>query len=115
MKVILLLSGLGILSLFAELFRFKKYLYPLILIGILGAIGVAVSYFRFDDGVLTPLFNGMVDNNHHIPDASIVPGHIFSSMLEFGPTSVLMSIIVLSTTFLWLLMSKEFFTNDSSK
>ena len=60
MKVILLLSVLGLLALFAELFRFKKILYPIILIGLAGAIALAISYWFFDDGVMTPYFTGMV-------------------------------------------------------
>ncbi len=116
MKVILFLSGLGIVALLAELFRFKKYLYPIILIGILGAIGIAASYWWFDDGNLTPYLNGMVDGNHHIPSAAEMgPMHTFSSMLQFGDSSILLSIIILSTAFLWFVMSKGFFNNETSK
>jgi NADH-quinone oxidoreductase subunit N len=115
MKVILILSGLGLLALFAELFRFKKILYPLVLIGLLGAIAAAVSYWKYDDGSLTALFSGMVDGNHQIPDAAAVgSGHTFAQMLDFGKSSVLFSVIMLSTTFLWLVMSKGFFKDDSS-
>lgn len=126
MKVILLLSGIGLLALFAELLRFKKFLYPLLLIGILAAIGVAASYWYFDDGSLTPYFNGMVGiqqttpghftSNHTIPSINEVgPGHFFYQMLDFQDSSILLTIIMLSTAFLWLIMSKEFFTNETSK
>ena len=115
MKVILLLSGLGLLALFAELFRFKKILYPLILIGLLGAIAVAASYWYFDDGAMKPFFTGMVDGNHQIPKAAEMgAGHSFNQMLDFGPSSVMLSIIILSTTFLWFIMAKGFFKDDSS-
>ncbi|HET6991351.1 MAG TPA: NADH-quinone oxidoreductase subunit N, partial [Bacteroidia bacterium] len=115
MKVILLLSGLGLLALFAELFRFKKILYPLVLIGLLGAVAMAVSYWFYDDGNLTPYLTGMVDIHHHIPSsAAMASGHSFDQMLDFGPSSVLFSVIMLSTTFLWFVMSKGFFNDDSS-
>ena len=50
MKAILLLSGLGIIALFAELFRFRKALYPIVILGLLGTIATAVSYWWYDDG-----------------------------------------------------------------
>lgn len=115
MKVILLLSGLGLLALFAELFRFKKILYPLVLIGLLGAIAVAVSYWNYDDGSLTPYFTGMVDAHHHIPKAAEMGlGHSFAQMLVFDHSSVMISVIILSTAFLWFVMATGFFKNDSS-
>ena len=114
MKVILLLSVLGLLALFAELFRFKKILYPIILIGLAGAIALAISYWFFDDGVMTPYFTGMVDGKHQIPTAANAVGHSFNQMLAFGPSSVLFSVIILSSAFLWFIMSKGFFNNDST-
>ncbi|MDQ3110704.1 MAG: NADH-quinone oxidoreductase subunit N [Bacteroidota bacterium] len=125
MKVILLLSGLGLLALFAELFRFKKILYPLIIIGMLGAIAVAASYWYYDDGNLAPYFNGMVGmvknadgnlvSNHIIPNAAeLAPGHAFFSMFEFDQSSVIMTMILLVTTLLWFIMAKGFFTDDNN-
>ncbi len=125
MKVILLLSGLGLLALLAELFRFKKILYPLVMIGLLGAIAVAASYWNYDDGNLTPYFNGMVGvikdangnfvSNHTIPNASeLAPDHFFYRMIEFGPSSVILSIIMLTTTLLWFVMAKGFFSDSNN-
>jgi NADH-quinone oxidoreductase subunit N len=125
MKVILLLSGLGLLALFAELFRFKKILYPLVLIGLLGAIAVAASYWNYDDGNLSPYFNGMVGmvkdaqgnmvSNHTIPTAAAVGSdHTFFQMLSFDRSAVLFSIIMLATTLLWFVMAKGFFKDDNN-
>ncbi len=125
MKVILLLSGLGILALLAELFRFKKLLYPIMIIGLLGAIAVAASYWTYDDGSLSPYLNGMVGmvktadghfvSNHIIPNAAeLGSGHTFFQMLEFGPSSVMISIIMLSTTLLWFFMAKGFFSDENN-
>jgi NADH-quinone oxidoreductase subunit N len=124
-KVILLLSGLGLLALFAELFRFKKILFPLVILGMLGAIAVAVSYWSHDDGNLAPYFNGMVGviqnadgnfvSNHTIPDASeLAPGHVFFQMFNFGPSSVIMTVILLVTTLLWFILAKGFFSDDNN-
>ena len=126
MKVILLLSGLGLLALLAELFRFKKIVYPLVIVGLLGAIAVAVSYWTYDDGNLAPFFNGMVGveknaagnfvSNHTIPGAAeLGPGHVFYQMINFGPSSVMLSVVMLVTTLLWFIMAKGFFKDDNNK
>jgi NADH-quinone oxidoreductase subunit N len=125
-KVILLLSGLGLLALLAELFRFKKILYPLIIVGLLGAIALAVSYWTHDDGNLTPFFNGMVGvkenatgnpvSNHTIPGAAeLGSGHFFYQMINFDRGSVMLSVVMLVTTLLWFIMAKGFFKDDNNK
>jgi NADH-quinone oxidoreductase subunit N len=111
MKVILLLAGLGLITLLAEIFRFKKFLFPIVALGLIGAIATAVSYWWYDDGSLTPFFSGMVDSNHHIPTAEAVrnaaPGMVFASMINFQQSSVVFTVIMLVTTLLWLVMAKE--------
>lgn len=125
MKVILFVSGLGILALLAELFRFRKFLFPLVMIGLIGAIAVAVSYWNYDDGNLTPYFSGMVGmvkandgtlvSNHIIPAAAEMAGnHTFFRMLDFGPSAVMMSVVMLVTTLLWFVMSRGFFKDETS-
>ena len=42
MKGLFIISGLGILAMLAEIFKFKKVLYPLVLIGILVAYALGV-------------------------------------------------------------------------
>jgi NADH-quinone oxidoreductase subunit N len=113
MKLILVLTGLGVLVLLAEIFRLRKILFPLVLLGLLGAIATAAAYWYYDDGSLAGYLNGMVDNNHHIP--SNPEGHWYARMIEFGPSSILFSIVMLVTAVFWLFMSRSFFTNESSE
>lgn len=94
MKAILVVTGLGILALLAELFRFRKVLFPLIILGLLGAIGAALSYWWFDDGEYAKYFNNMI---------------------RFEESSVIMSVIILSTTLLWFLMSNKYLSDDGSR
>ncbi|MFN8714874.1 MAG: hypothetical protein ACK5Z2_18650, partial [Bacteroidota bacterium] len=60
MKPILVLTGLGILALLAELFRFRKVLFPLVILGLLGALAATFSYIWFDDGSMGKYINGML-------------------------------------------------------
>lgn len=60
MKTIIVLTGLGVLALLAELFRFKRLLFPLIIIGLIGAIATTVSYAWFGDGILEQYIGGML-------------------------------------------------------
>lgn len=119
MKVILVLTGLGVITMLAEIFRFKKILFPLVVLGLLGAIAAAVSYWNFDDGNLTPMFGGMVDGNHHIPtmgELTSNKGMTIFSMLNFEQSSVIFSSIILATALLWVIMAKDtFFEEEGSR
>lgn len=94
MKAILLLSGLGVLALFAELFKFRKALFALVVLGLLGTIATAISYWKYDDGDYAKYFGGMVD---------------------FGHSSVVMSTIMLGTTLLWFIMSSNYLRKETSE
>lgn len=111
MKVILVLTGLGIVTLLAEMFKLRKLLFPIVILGMLAAIGTAASYWWYDDGALTPYLNGAIDGNHHIPTA----GFGISSMIVFGPSSILFSIVMLVTALLWFIMAGGFFKEESSQ
>ncbi|MBI3511644.1 MAG: NADH-quinone oxidoreductase subunit N [Bacteroidetes bacterium] len=116
MKVILVLSGLGILVLFAEMFRMRKALFPLVILGMIASIATAISYWWYDDGKLGPLFNGMTDMHHHIPtSAEITPLHSFNQMIDFGHSSIILSSIILVTALLWFIMSFKFFREESNE
>ncbi|HTL83214.1 MAG TPA: NADH-quinone oxidoreductase subunit N [Bacteroidia bacterium] len=115
MKVILALSALGIIVLFAELFRFKKALFPIVILGILASLAAAISYWKYTDGALAPYFSGMVDAHHHIPDASLLTGpYSFAQMINFDHSSILITSIMLVTALLWFVMAKGFFKDESS-
>lgn len=94
MIAILLLSVLGIIALFAELFRFRKALYPIVILGLLGTIYVTYLYWDNDDGEWAKYFGGMID---------------------FGRSSVIVSTIILSTALLWFVMSAGYLRNETSE
>jgi NADH-quinone oxidoreductase subunit N len=94
MKAILLLSGLGIIALFAELFKFRKALYPIVILGLLGTIATAVSYWWYDDGEYNKYFAGMID---------------------FQGSAVVLSVIILSVALLWFVMSANYLRTQTSE
>src|SRR5687767_13536123 len=94
MKAILLLSGLGIIALFAELFRFRKALYPIVVLGLLGTIATTISYWKYSDGDFAKYFGGMI---------------------SFEGSSVVMSTIILVTALLWFVMSAGYLRNETSE
>ncbi|TND10676.1 MAG: NADH-quinone oxidoreductase subunit N [Bacteroidetes bacterium] len=96
MKAILVLSGLGIIALLAELFRFRRVLFPLVLLGLLGAVAAALSYFWFDEGKEW--------NDTYV-----------KGMLVFDTFSILSSSVIIITGLLWLMMSQSYFKEESSK
>jgi len=94
MKAILLLSGLGVIALFAELFRFRKALFPIVVLGLLGTIATAISYWWYDDGAYNQYFAGMID---------------------FQGSSVIMSVVILSTALLWYIMAGNYLRKEGSQ
>lgn len=94
MKAILLLSGLGVIALFAELFRFRKALYPLMVLGLLGTIATTVSYWWYDDGEWAKYFGGMIN---------------------FEGSSVIVSTVILVTALLWYVMSADYLRKETSE
>lgn len=114
MKVILVLTGLGVLTMIAEMFRLRKLLFPLVVLGLLGALATAISYWSFSDGALTPFFTGMVDAHHHIPAAGAT-GEFFQ-MINFQLSSVAFSAVMLVSALLWVIMAKDsFFEEEGSR
>lgn len=88
MKTIIILSSLGAVALLSEIFRFKKFLFPIILLGLLGAIGASVY-----------------DWNTNI--------HYYHNMVTFDNYALLFSIVLCATVLLWFLSSQSFFSGDS--
>src|SRR3954469_5289384 len=89
MKALILLSSLGVITLLAEIFSFKKVLYPLVLLGI-------ATIFVFN----------ACDWNTNLPH--------FKMML-FDNYAVAFTGVILLVAFLWFLMSEDFFKDDSNK
>jgi NADH-quinone oxidoreductase subunit N len=94
MKAILLLSGLGLIALFAELFKFRKALFVITVLGLLGTIATAISYWEYDDGDFAKYFGGMINFQH---------------------SSVIMSVIMLTTALLWFIMSSDYLRKETSE
>ncbi len=88
MKALVLLSSLGLISLLAEIFSFKKLLYPFVLIGI----------------VATFIFN-LSDWNTNIT---------YFKMMHYDNYAVAFTSVILVIAFLWFLMSESYFKEETS-
>lgn len=95
MKAIIVLSGLGVLALLAELFRFRKILYPLVLIGLAGAAATAISYVWFDDAAEWTA--------------------LMKNMISFDAFAIMMSSVIIITALLWLLSAQGYFKDEATK
>jgi NADH-quinone oxidoreductase subunit N len=88
MNAVYVLSGLGIFSLLAEIFNFRKALFPIVLAGLLATAtllvldwGTEISYF--------------------------------SRMLRFDNYAVSFSTLISIIAFLWFFMSRDYFQNNT--
>lgn len=89
MKALLILSGLGVLSLFAEIFNFKKILFLVVLAGL--AVAFALNLCSWN-----------------IPQT-------YWGMMHFDNYAVAFTAALIGICFLWFLSSSSFFTEDTSK
>src|SRR5438105_1672617 len=62
MKGLFIISGLGILAMMAEIFKFKRLLYPIVLIGILAAY--VANFMEFNNNMSIDVFNNMIRFDH---------------------------------------------------
>ncbi len=89
MKGLFIISALGVLAMLAEIFKFKKLLYPLVLIGILGAY--ATNFMEWN-------------NYYDIP--------MFSNMIRFDNVALVFSGVILTTAFFWFILANDYFEQD---
>lgn len=89
MKALILLSSLGVVALLAEIFSFKKLLYPLVLLGLISTLVVNLVDWNMESNS----FFGMMAYDHYAVG--------FSSVILFVAT-------------LWFIMSSSFFKEESS-
>ena len=89
MKALVLLSSLGVISLLAELFSFKKLLYPIVLLGL-----IATFIFNIQD------WN--------------VANNTFYNMLQFDNYAIAFSSVIILVAFLWFLMAEGFFKEETN-
>lgn len=91
MKGLLIISGLGILAMLAEIFKFKKAIFPLVLLGVLGAY----------------VGNFMEWNNPLVITA-------FDNMIAFDKVALAFSGVILATAFFWFIMANDYFEENSN-
>lgn len=91
MKGLLIISGLGILAMLAEIFKFKKILFPLVLLGIIAAY--VFNFMEWKTGL----------------DISY-----FSNMISFDKPAIAFSGIILVTAFFWFILANDYFEDASN-
>jgi NADH-quinone oxidoreductase subunit N len=88
MNAVYVLSGLGIVSLLAEIFSFRKILFPIVLLGLL----VTAALLLMD-------WNTAISH--------------YSNMLTFDNYAIAFSAGISVIAFLWFLMSRDYFENNT--
>jgi len=91
LKALIVVSLLGVVAMLSEIFNFKKWLYPIVLLGLLGATALAVADWNI---------------NLTVP--------IFKNMLVFNNFSIAFTVILCMTAFLWIIMAHSSFKEESS-
>jgi NADH-quinone oxidoreductase subunit N len=88
MNAVYILSGLGIVSLLAEIFSFRRILFPIVLLGLLVASALLLM------------------------DWNTALSH-YSNMLTFDNYAIAFSAAISVIAFLWFLMSRDYFENNT--
>jgi NADH-quinone oxidoreductase subunit N len=91
MKGLLIISGLGVLAMLAEIFRFKKGLLWIVLIGILAAY--ASNFMEWNNGYSISYFNNMI---------------------AFDKLGIAFSGIIIATAFFWFILAHGYFEEDTN-
>jgi NADH-quinone oxidoreductase subunit N len=92
MKGLLIISGLGLVAMLAEVFRFRRILLPLVL------LGLVASY---------------VFNVFEWKEATSIS--YFDNMIFFDRTAIAFSGIIIVTAFLWFILANDYFSEESSR
>jgi NADH-quinone oxidoreductase subunit N len=88
MKALILLSSLGVIALLAEIFSFKKLVYPLVIIGLI----TTLIFNAFDWGTDITYFN----------------------MMRYDDFAVAFSTVLIGVSILWFVMADGFFKEESN-
>jgi len=91
MKGLLIISGLGILAMLAEIFKFKKLLLPIVLLGIVAAY--AFNFMEWNNGFAISYFNNMI---------------------AFDKMGIAFSGIIIATAFFWFILANDYFEEDTN-
>lgn len=89
MKSLLLLSGLGLSAMLAELFNLKKFLFPLVCLGLLATIGVSIYDYNTDI-------------------------HLFNNMLRLDNSALMFTGSMAFITLLWLIGAQDYIEKETS-
>ena len=89
MKSLLLLSGLGVSAMLAELFNLKKLLFPLVCLGLLATIGVSVYDWNTDI-------------------------HLFNNMLRLDNYALMFTASMAFITLLWFMGAHDYIEKETS-
>ncbi|MCE3229520.1 MAG: proton-translocating NADH-quinone oxidoreductase, chain [Bacteroidetes bacterium] len=91
MKGLLIISGLGVLAMLAEIFRFKKLLLPIVLLGIVAAY--AFNFMEWNNGFVISYFNNMI---------------------AFDKMGIAFSGIIIATAFFWFILANDYFEDETN-
>jgi len=91
MKGLLIISGLGIIAMLAEIFKFKKLLLPIVLLGIVAAY--AFNFMEWNEGYVISYFNNMI---------------------AFDKMGIAFSGIIIATAFFWFILANDYFEEDTN-
>jgi NADH-quinone oxidoreductase subunit N len=101
MKGLCIIGGLGVLAMMAEVFKFKKWLYPIVLIGVLGAyVANFIEWTQLADGQTGSFLDHVFFK--------------FNNMIRFDNVSLAFSGVIIITAFFWFIMSNDYFSNETS-
>ena len=92
LRELLILTGLGVVALLAEIFNFKKLLFPIVLIGLASVIVVCCLDWAPKD---TDRF-------------------FFSNMLNVNNYSLGFTIVIMVVSVFWFLMSEKYFSDETN-
>jgi NADH-quinone oxidoreductase subunit N len=92
LKELLILTGLGVTALLAEIFNFKKLLFPIVLIGLAGVIVTCCLDWAPKDA----------------------DRFFFSHMLDVNNYSLGFTIVIMVVSIFWFLMSEKYFTDETN-
>jgi NADH-quinone oxidoreductase subunit N len=91
MKGLLIISGLGVIAMLAEIFKFKKLLLPIVLLGIVAAF--AFNFLEWRSGFTISFFDNMI---------------------SFDKIGIAFSGVILATAFFWFILANDYFEDETS-
>jgi NADH-quinone oxidoreductase subunit N len=90
MKALLIISCLGIIAMLAEVFKFRRALFPIVLLGIVAAL--VCNYMEWQSGTVS----------------------WFSNMIHFDKKAIAFSGVILITALLWFVLANSYFEEDAT-